>query len=395
MKIIQINSVYKTGSTGRIVEQIHHKLMDNGISSFVAYGRGKHGVSKDLIKIGTVVDQYYHAFKTRFFDQHGLASKSATRDLIEKIKEINPDIIHLHNIHGYYLNYEILFEYLKESKVKVIWTLHDCWAYTGHCSHYSYVNCNKWKKECNSCPQIQSYPKSLGIDRSKDNYYDKQRAFTGLNDLTLVTPSQWLNNELSESFLNIYSKQTIYNGIDLNVFKNRISNFREIFNLENKIMILGVANIWSDRKGLTYFIELDKILNEVYKIVIVGKIDSNVRLPKSIIHIEQTENVEKLAEIYSSADVFLNPTLEDNYPTTNLEALACNTPVITFESGGSGENFPNNFSRILNEKTSKKLKETIEEVVKMHEYNSHSLNDKEILNKDTMVHNYLKLYQTT
>lgn len=338
MKILQINSVCGIGSTGRIATDIHRVLIAEGHESHIAFGRDIPSNCENSIRIGKKTDNYNHVILTRIFDRHGFGSKRATQHFIEVVAKINPDIIHLHNIHGYYINIELLFEYLKEANKPVVWTLHDCWAFTGHCSHFDYIGCDKWKIGCYGCPQKKSYPSSILMDNSKDNFIKKKELFTGVNNLTIVTPSKWLAGLVRESFLNQYPIKVINNGIDLDVFKPTKSNFRQKYNLENKFIILGVANIWGRNKGYDYLIELSKKLYKDEIIVMVGVTDKQKNeLPDNIVGITRTNSTKELAEIYSSSDVFINPTLSDTFPTTNLESLACGTPVITFNTGGSIE----------------------------------------------------------
>jgi len=339
MKILLLNSVAGYGSTGRIVVDIYKTLEKRGHECLIAYGRHSAPSEIKSIKIGTTIDNFLHGVKTRILDKHGFASIKGTKEFIKKSKEYNPDIIHLHNIHGYYINIELLFNYLKEANKPVIWTLHDCWAFTGHCSYFEYVGCEKWRYGCESCPQKKNYPKSYIIDNSKYNYEKKKELFTGIKNMTIVTPSKWLAGLVKESFLKEYNVKVINNGIDLNVFTSKDKDiFRKKYNLQDKFVILGVASIWEERKGYRYFFELSKLIDSNCKIVLVGLNSKQLnRLPQNIIGIKRTDSVEELAEIYSAADVFVNPTLEDNFPTTNLEALACGTPVITFNTGGSVE----------------------------------------------------------
>ncbi|MBU3197732.1 glycosyltransferase [Clostridium estertheticum] len=339
MKVLQINSVCGYGSTGRIATDIYRILEEQGHECLIAYGRGTAHEGINSIKIGTKFDNYMHVAKTRLFDLHGFASRKATKEFIKKAKEYDPDVIHLHNIHGYYINIELLFNYLKETNKPVVWTLHDCWAFTGHCAYFDYVCCDKWKNGCDRCPQKSSYPQSLLKDNSKHNYANKKELFTGVKNVTIVTPSKWLSNLVKESFLKEYDVKVINNGIDLNVFNPKDKNiFRKKYNLEEKFIILGVASIWEERKGSRYFLEISKLIDKNSRIVLVGLNDKQLStLPQNIIGIKRTNNIEELAEIYSAADVYVNPTLEDNFPTTNLEALACGTPVITFNTGGSVE----------------------------------------------------------
>ena len=280
-----------------------------------------------------------HGFQTRLFDKHGLGSKSATKEFIGKIKKISPDIIHLHNIHGYYINIEILFNYLRKTSIPVVWTFHDCWPITGHCAHFTFVGCEKWKTQCNNCPQKTSYPASWFVDRSDKNFHLKKDLFTSLPNLTLVPVSNWLSGILKDSFFQGSPIKLINNGINTDVFKPSSSrSFRTIHGLENKFLMMGVASIWSPLKGLKDFIELSKHLNSDYQIVLVGLSREQIeQLPDNILGIERTERVEELAELYASCDVYVNPTYEDNFPTTTLESLACGTPVITYKTGGSPE----------------------------------------------------------
>ncbi|MGO3801512.1 MAG: glycosyltransferase [Fusobacterium sp.] len=360
MKILQINTVCGTGSTGRIATDIHNILLEEGYESYIAYGRGeaKNIAEKYTIKIGNKYDMYVHGILTRLFDRHGLASKKATEEFIKKIEKLNPDVIHLHNIHGYYLNYQILFRYLKQSNKKVIWTLHDSWSYTGHCAYYDYVKCEKWKTQCKNCPQKEKYPTTNFIDNSFNNYNLKKESFLGVRDLTIVTPSKWLGDEVKKSFLKNYKIQVINNGIDLKNFKPTKSDFIQKYNLENKFIILGVASVWDERKGIKYFYELSNKLEANEKIVLVGLNKNQLKeLPKNILGIERTNSVKELAEIYTTSDVFVNPTLEEVQGLTNLEAQACGTFGITFNTGGSPECYSKETGIVVG-------KENLEELIK-------------------------------
>lgn len=335
LTLLQINVTANWGSTGRIAEDIGRLVMHDGWESWVAYGRGKPESASNLIRIGSDMDMRLHALQTRFFDNHGLASAKATSRFIEKIKKISPDVIHLHNIHGYYINYQSLFQYLKDWGGPVVWTLHDCWSFTGHCSQYFFEGCNRWLSECHHCPQLRSYPASLMRDRSTLNFLDKSKAFSGLENLTLVPVSKWLNGELHKSFLNGYPSQVIHNGIDTEMFNIRPQKAREKM---GKKVVLGVASVWNSRKGLEEFCKLRAQLSEDYMIILVGlSLKQISMLPSGITGIQRTDSIDQLVGIYNLADVFVNPTLEDTFPTTNLEALACGTPVITYDTGGSPE----------------------------------------------------------
>ena len=339
MKYLFINTVAGFGSTGRIAAQQCRELQAQGHICYLAYGREK--VNCDDIKtmaVGTPLDYRLHGVQTRVFDRHGFGSKRATRAFLQQVKTYDPDVIWLHNIHGYYINIELLFQYLKTCGKKICWTLHDCWAFTGHCTHFDFIGCDRWKTGCFQCPQKGEYPKSFVLDNSRNNYQRKKAAFTGVPNLTLIVPSQWLGNLVKQSFLQEYPVEVRYNTIDTTIFKPTESNFREKYNLLDKKIVLGVASTWTPRKGLQDFFKLAQMLDDSYRIVLVGLSDTQMKnLPKNIIGIKRTNNPQELAEIYTAADVFVNPTYEDNYPTVNLEAQACGTPVITYDTGGARE----------------------------------------------------------
>ncbi len=346
-RVMLVNTVVGTGSVGRLVEGLYDTLSANGYECMVAYGRDTHPEGMNAYRIGQDLDVYIHGGLSRLTDRHGFYSKRATEDFIKVIEEFNPDIIHLHNVHGYYLNIRVLFRYLKSTDIRVIWTLHDCWAFTGHCSHFEYVGCTKWISGCYSCEQLSEYPKSIGRDSSERNYADKKELFTGFENLTIVTPSQWLKARVEQSFLSSYHCVVVPTGIDTSVFHpvaearsddNLVFRLRNSLNLRNKNVLLGVANPWRTRKGLMQFVNLSKLINERCVIVLVGLNDEQLSsLPDSIIGIGHTDSAEELAALYSLADIYVNLTLEDTFPTTNIEAIACGTPVITYRSGGSAE----------------------------------------------------------
>lgn len=338
IKVFQISSELNVGSVGRVAEQIGEAVIANGWKSYIAYARDNQSSSSASYKIGSAKDLYYHVIYTRLTDRHGFASKNATNKLINKIKEVNPDIIHLQHVHGYFLNIELLFNFLSEAGLPVIWTFHDCWSFTGHCAHYEFVDCQKWQIQCEKCPQTFEYPKSYK-DNSHKNYTDKKRLFNSVQNLTIVPVSEWLGDETRKSFLKENSIEVIQNGIDIDKFSYKDNPALKEKHLSlDKFVILGVASPWNEKKGLQYFVELAARLNEDFKIILIGLSKSQIRkLPANIIGLERTGNIQELAEYYSLADVFVNPTLEDTFPTTNLEAQACGTPIITFRSGGSPE----------------------------------------------------------
>ncbi len=344
-RLLQINTVANWGSTGKIAEEIGKMAIEDGWESWIAYGRsitGKEPLSASkLIRIGNDWDIRLHGLESRLLDRHGLGSRKATRYFLKEVERIKPNIIHLHNIHGYYLNYKILFEWLAKTQIPVVWTLHDCWTMTGHCSHFDFIQCQKWTNGCHHCQQHREYPTSWLIDKSRQNWEDKKKAFCFPSHITLVAPSEWLNGLLSKSFLSRYTILTIHNGVDISSFKqdtesrNRID---EVYHTQGKKIILGVASLWTDKKGLSDFIELKNKLSKEQQIILVGLSANQIKnLPHGVMGIERTENVKQLADLYTSASCFVNPTLEDTFPTTNLEALACGTPVVTYDTGGSPE----------------------------------------------------------
>jgi glycosyltransferase involved in cell wall biosynthesis len=338
-KLLQINTVLNSDSPGRIAEEIGRLAISDGWKSYIAYGRNPRESQSEPIRIGRNIDIYYHVLKTRITDRHGFASQSATRKLIDRIKHIQPDVIHLHNLHGYYLNIQILFEYLSQLSIPIVWTLHDCWPFTGHCSYFDYIDCRNWKTQCHDCPQKNKYPVSWVFDSSEKNFIQKKYYFNAVPNLVLVPVSNWLNTLLKDSFLQNQKSYVIHNGIDTEVFlpkNDAIAGHK--YNLGSKPIILGVANAWIQRKGFQDFLDLSKLLDEEHQIVLVGLSKKQINgLPPNITGIEKTDNVNELADLYAAADIYFNPTWEDNFPTTNLEALSCGTPVLTYKTGGSIE----------------------------------------------------------
>lgn len=344
MKILLINETCGIGSHGKICAEQAERFEKEGHVVRIAYGRDFYvpeNYKKYAVQIGNKASLYSHVLKTRLFDKHGLGSTGATKKFLKWADEFNPDMVWLHNIHGYYINYELLFNWLKSKpNLQIKWTLHDCWAFTGHCSHYMSINCDKWKTGCYNCPLKREYPKSILLDNSKKNYIKKKEAFTGIKNLEIIVPSNWLADQVKESFLKEYSTTIVHNTIDKTIFKKTSSTFKEDHGIQNKKMILGVANVWNKKKGLEDFCKLaNELDNNTYAIVLVGLADKNA--PKNIICVPKTNSREELAKIYSAADVFLNLTYEDNYPTVNLEAEACGCKVITYDVGGCRETISN------------------------------------------------------
>lgn len=334
MKIAQINTVCSEGSTGKIAVAVSKLLNENNLENYILYSSG---INDYKLGIKYTSDKYIklQTLYSRIFGNYGFEAKLAAKKLINELERINPDVIHIHNIHSHNCNLEILFKYIKEKNIKTYWTFHDCWAFTGYCTHFDMMGCEKWKTECNNCVQYRYF--SWFFDRSKYLFNKKKQLLLGMN-LTIITPSEWMAGLVKQSFLKDYPIKVINNGIDLNIFKPTKSNFRKKYNLKDKYIILGVAFGWGKRKGLDVFIELSKRLDDNFQIVLVGTNDNiDKQLTEKIISIHRTENQTELAEIYTAADLFVNPTREENYPTVNMESVACGTPVITFDTGGSKE----------------------------------------------------------
>ena len=337
--LLQINIASNWGSTGKIMEQIGLCAQEHNWDSYVTYGRKDyHNPSKNhVIRIGSILDAYEHYAENLFLDNEGLASRFSTKSFLNKVDEIQPDIVHLHIIHDHYLNYPMLFSYLAKRKIPVVWTQHDQWATTGHC-YYIPDDCERWKDECYDCPISNCF----SLDQSRRNFKLKKQFTSVLPSLTIVPVSEWLGEHLRQSHLKGRPIQVIHNGIDINTFSPQKMDVRKYLGIqENKKIILGVAALWDRRKGLTDFYELSKRLSvEEYAIVIVGRlIDKRLFMEDGcqMVFVDRTQNVSELAQLYSSATVFVNPTYQDNFPTTNLESIACGTPVITYNTGGSPE----------------------------------------------------------
>ena len=339
-KLLYISGSVNFGAPGRIVEQLGLLAQQHGYEVLVAHStRNENPTQLPHFAMTTKCDEVMHAIGAKFLDLHGLLSTAQTRELVERIKDYQPDIIHLHNIHGYFCNFKVLFEYLDSVDTPVVWTLHDCWPFTGRCFHFVGVDCYKWKTGCYDCKAEPGYTVSKYYDRSRELYALKKRLFSSVKNLTLVPVSDWQAAFLKDSFLKDCNVHTIHNGVDIEKFRPMNGNrLRDKHRLDGKFVILGVASPWNTRKGLDDFYRLRTMLSDEFAIVMVGLTPKQIeKLPDGIIGIARTESQQELAEYYSMADVFVNLTYLDTFPTTNLEALACGTPVVTYRTGGSPE----------------------------------------------------------
>ncbi len=391
MKIVQINATCNSGSTGKICYAISQLLNKRGIENYILYSLGNSNYEQG-IKYTNEKYLKRQALKSRIFGNYGFNSKSSTKNLISELKKIKPDIIHLHNIHSNDVNLKMLFDYIRENNIKTYWTFHDCWAFTGYCVYFDIVGCEKWKGGCENCPQKKQY--SWFFDKSKKLYQRKKELIKDI-DLTIITPSSWLAGLVKKSFFKDCEIKVIHNGIDLETFKPTESDFRKQYSLEDKYILLGVAFGWGEKKGLDVFLELSKRLPDKYQIVLVGTNDEIDKcLPDNIISIHKTNNQTELAKIYSSADLFVNPTREENYPTVNMESLACGTPVLTFKTGGSPE--------IIDEKTGyvvekNDIDEMERQIIRICENNAFSRQDSiekaKDFNQEDRFKEYINLYE--
>lgn len=392
MKIVQINTTCGAGSTGKICLAVSQILTENKTENYILYSSAKSEYPLG-IKYANILSVKLQALYSRIAGNYGFEAKHTTKKLIKILEKIKPDIIHIHNIHSHACNLEILFNYIRINNIKTYWTFHDCWTFTGYCPHFDMIGCDKWKSQCDNC--IQSSQFSWFFDRSKHLFNKKKQILSNLN-LTIITPSEWLAGLVKQSFLKDYPVKIINNGIDLSIFKPTKSNFREKYNIDDKFIILGVAYGWGIRKGLDVFCKLSEQLeNDKYKIVLVGT-DDNVdkRLPDNIISIHRTKNQTELAEIYTAADLFVNTTREENYPTVNMEAIACGTPVLTFDTGGSPEILDNACGSIVPKDD---IDAMFKEIIRISSDKPYSvdacLNKAKEFNMNDRFSEYIKLYE--
>lgn len=367
VKYLFINTMAGVRSTGRIAADQCRALAKQGHTCVLAYGRifgGEEETCRDIqtMYFGSHMGVRLHALRSRFLDDVGAGSKAATRRLLRWVREFDPDVIWLHNLHGYYINLELLFGYLRTCGKEIHWTLHDCWAFTGHCVHFDYVGCERWKTGCHHCPEKKTYPSSILRDNSEKNFIWKKNLFTGIPNLNLRVPSNWLKERVEQSFLGEYPVEVVYNTVNREVFRPTPGPFRSKYHLEKKYVVLGVANMWYDRKGLNDFYALSELLEEPYQIVLVGLTEAQIqKLPSKILGLTRTESVEELAQIYSAADVFVNPSYEETFGMTALEASCCCTPTIVYR-GTACEEIARQFGGTVVDKGPEHLLEAIRKI---------------------------------
>lgn len=395
-KRIAFINTYGNGSTGRIVDSLKRVCAEEGYEVKSFYAREFCNTPETSVKVFSKIGFYIDALMTRIFDNHGLNNRMNTRRLIKELKNYQPDIIHIHNLHGYWLNYKLLFKYLNNINAHVVFTLHDTWSFTGHCAYYLHAKCLKWQNKCERCPQRHEYPKAVIFDGSKRNYRLKKKYFTLLPEdrMDIVCPSEWLAGEVRKSYLSKYPVYVINNGIDTDVFKPTSSEIRERYNFTDKNIILGVASNWTLWKGLNFIKEL-ALKESDWQFVVIGALEceeTDLTSIPNILHLPRTESVSELAQWYTVADIFINPTLEDNYPTTNLEAIACGTPVVTFPTGGSVEIVQKTgFGVVCDECNTNSLRDGIIKALEIQKTEANI--DANLLDADNKFGEYLNLFQ--
>jgi glycosyltransferase involved in cell wall biosynthesis len=399
-KILQIGIEVNSGSTGRIAEQIGVVAVKSGFESYITYARGYNPSLSNTIKIGNKLSQFIHLLKTRVLGEHLNGSYFATKILINKINKLNPDIIHLHQIHGYYINVPLLFKFLKKFGKPVIWTLHDCWAFTGHCTHFSIEGCEKWKKECFSCPKRKYYPKSLFFDKSKYEFLIKKVLLNSIENITYVGVSDWIRSLAKQSFFGFKEIISIYNGVDTNIFnpKHDFENLYIKYNLNrNKIIILAVGTTWNSTKGFFDYLKLSENLNSNYQIVLVGVSKKEATLlPSNIIGIPRTENVLELAELYSASQLLLCLSYQESFGLTPIESMACGTPVVVYDNTALPELVNDSVGRVVKTGDISKVIQAIKEITQIGKENFKNQCIYHVKSKysiDVTYENYINLYK--
>ncbi len=394
MKVAFINSVAGFGSTGRLVSTL--SMMET-VESKIYYGRKEDSSNANSMRFTGSLGNVEHAICTYLFDSHGFHNAIETKRMLKDLDEFNPDIVHLHNLHGYYVHVEILFDYLKKKNKKVIWTLHDCWSFTGHCAHFDGIGCNKWKDKCYDCPITNEYPFSWNTHNVTKNYERKKEVFTSIQDnLTIVTPSNWLKEQVKKSYLKECNVMTIHNGIDLNLFKyNQNSSFRNKYHLEDKFIVLAIASVWDNTKGLDHLEKLAKELPSNIQLVVVGATNSKEVVEiENAICIPRTSSVQELCDIYSSANVFVNLTRQDTFPTVNIESMACGLPVVTYKTGGSPEILTDKTGIVIKKNDLDTMKDTIIRLSKDNIFKKEDcIENASKYSLENMYQEYLELYK--
>lgn len=395
--ILEINTT-NYASTGNITLNIAKEARNFGFKVYTACKNAKESLKyqyEDQIYIGNRYDRLISQELAYITGLRGYFNILGTRSFLKKVDEIKPDLIHLHVLHDTFINLNMLFKYINKRNIPVVWTFHDCWNLTGQCPAFEMVGCYKWKTGCHNCPQIHVEPKSLFLDTTKHIWNKQKKLFTSVNNMTIVSPSLWLKEQIDNSFFSKYKTIVINNGINLDIFKPQVSDFRSKYNLDNKKLILGVANIWEERKGLDVFIRLAKELSDDYRIVLIGTNDEiNKTLPDNVVSIHRTYNQEELAKIYSAVDVYANPTLEDIFGLVNVEALACGTPVVVYKTGGCPEILTDKCGIVVERRNYEEFKKSLISVCENKLFGSKDCIERASLyNQKNLYKKYIDLYK--
>lgn len=368
-KLLQINVTANWGSTGKIAEQIGLCAQSHGWESYIAYGRSVNPSKNNLIKVGAKCDVYLHYAKNRFLDGEGQGSELSTKKLLCEIELIQPDVIHLHNIHDHYLNYPVLFKYLAQKNIPVVWTQHDLWATTGHCA-FSREGCEKWKTGCFECPAIPRFC----LDKSRRNYELKKDMFTSVKNMTIVPVSEWLGTQIQQSYLKHFPMKVIKNGVDIEIFKPIKGNVIEKYALKDKHVLLAVSSVWPKFKGLDDFISLSSMLSDEYRIVIVGLPKDQIsQLPTNMVGIERTNSQIELAQLYSAADIVMSLSSFETFGLTIAEGMACGTPAIVYGNAALPELVTNETGRVVESGNLQELLDTVHNMIDTNFKSTHSM----------------------
>lgn len=336
LRILQVNAVNGIMSTGRTCLEMEQYLNAHGAECYTAYSIGS--PSPGAYKIAHPLECKLHALLSRLFGLQGYFSFFSTGKLLRLIKRLQPDVVHLRNLHANYLNIRTLLGYLAKNDIATVVTLHDCWDYTGKCTHYFVQGCDRWQTGCHHCPKLRTGHNSWFFDRTDKMWRDKKQGFQSIPRLAVTGVSDWMTGEAQKSFLSSAKQvKRIYNWVDLQVFRPvEAEALRERLGIAGKTVILGVASGWSNRKGLHTFLKLAELLGDHEIIVLVGNMQP-VQLPPNVLHIPATHDVQELVAYYSMADVFLQMSPEETFGKVAAEALACGTPVVAVDSTANSE----------------------------------------------------------
>ena len=390
MKIIQINAVAEYSSTGRTTTELHNALIERGIESWIAAPNVTNG--SFTIKIGSKLENNLHSLFSRLFGKQGYGSYFSTKRLITRLKKINPDIVHLRNLHANYINLPLLFHYLKEKQIPTVLTLHDCWPFTGHCCYFIDSKCEKWKHNCGKCPDIKSWNTSWFFDFSKHNLLNKSRYFSGLDNLAVIGVSDWVTSFVSDSILkNAKIVKRIYNWIDLSLFKPSVIQTAQ----NDRPIVLGVSQIWNRQKGINDFVKLASMLPD-YKFLLVGNIVEQIeKKPSNLIFAGTASSVNQLIEYYTKADVFFNPSTRETFGKVTAEALSCGTPVVAYNATATPELIGTNCGYVVPPGDLDAAKKAIADIINNGQMAKHSREfAKKTFDKDKLIDEYIEVYQT-